>query len=449
MKTALLTSILAIIALSNSCGAAEAPKLSISGRMDVQAGFLKEKTPYQNTNPYDNAQGQNLHKSAIVNDTVINLQADGKINKDCTYGGSISLNSDTSNSNADESTVARTTMIYAQHKKIGRIEAGAMMGTVGVFGNKLSYFNIGSMGATGYVTVWYHNTSYRTAQAFTTNPILKNIMNNVFTGSDKGRPPQTRSLEFLVYDDLPSDYISKYYLSANKINLYTKPIPELTIGLTYIPDFDTIGTVANRAPRNGGPIDDRKAQYPASLKNIWSGGLNYEKQLNKDWLLSAVLLGEIGQAKWSGVRGLKAYKTGVKAGYKNYQVNATYGSWGKTLTFKQPNAGTKQGSQFWTLGFAQYINKFGYSVTYLNTRKAGGIEVLTQKLNNDIGMPLIPLNTFSDPAYNKHQNIALDLEYKLAPGFVPYAALSFFKFKESTGSKDNGYLALIGTRLVF
>ena len=56
---------------------------------------------------------------------------------------------------------------------------------------------------------------------------------------------------------------------------------------------------------------------------------------------------------------------------------------------------------------------------------------------------------FSDNAYNKFQNVALDVDYKLAPGFLPYATVSAFKFKEGGGTKSNGRVAIIGTRLMF
>ena len=254
----------------------------------------------------------------------------------------------------------------------------------------------------------------------------------------------TRGLEFIVSPNLPSNYSGHYYSDAPKVNFFTKPIKSLTIGVTYIPDLDSAGTISGVASRNGSPVfDSTRTSLPPTAKQIVSGGLSYEGKLMKDFSYKINAVGEMGKAKLGTLNDLKAYEVGFMTSYKNMNLGASHGSWGKSFTFKNPVSGAKRKGYYYTATFSQDIEKFGYSVSYMTSKKAGGIDALAA------ANTAVPASAVADTSDNDFRNVVLDIQYTMAPGFIPYAAVSNFSFKESTGGKDNGYVVLAGTRLLF
>jgi hypothetical protein len=436
--------------------AGEVPTIKLSGKMDVIGGMLKESGPFKAIDPANPDTSDEIHNYALVNDTNIDFNIDGKTNNGLKYGGFARLHADVGTSTSKENTLGDKVLVYIQNDKIGRLEAGSTPGGPGIFEEEISNFGIGSWGIGGFVPTWFSDRTMQTAKAFNsdTNRVPAMVNGNPMMATLKqangNAVPETRGLEFITYPDLPSHYSGKYYSDANKVNFYTKPTPDLTVAVTYIPDLDTIGTVSNIA-LNGGPVDDRKKYYPGTFRDIFGAGFVYEKALNKDWKVKAVLAGETGKAKLQGINNLKAYEAGFRISYKEYKFGASYGDWFNSLALKQKQLNSRQGASYWTVGFSQQIEKFGYSVTYLNSKKAGGIEGLTKRdgISQAIAANFLASSIFSDLAFNKFYNVVLDIDYKAAPGLLPYATLSKFRFKESRGYKDNGYIVLVGTRLSF
>lgn len=452
MKNKLLVFMFLMCLITIQAKSAEMPKVTIGGRLDAMAGSVKESGGYRNTNPSNPSLGNNLRNSAIVNDTKIDINIDGKGPHDLMYGGLIKLNADTSVSTSGENTVGNKTMVYLQHNKIGRIEAGATWGAGAVFEMDIPNFNKGTWGVDGFWSQWVADRSQRVSAIY--NATYSGNPLNLLT-LNKNNVTQTRSVEFIVSPNLPSNYSGKFYSNAPKVNLFTKPIKELTVGVAVIPDLDSHGSVTGIAAKNGGPETipgDPRQDYPATFRNIVSGGLMFEKIFSKIGV-KAGIVGEVGKAKLQGIRDLKAYEADLMVSYKEFKLGGSYGSWGKTLMSKSPVPNAKQGTQYWTVGFGQQIDKLGYSLTYMQSRKAGGAEIFGQLVNNTLstipGFSAIPTSEFSDFSYNKFKNIVLDIDYRLAPGFLPYVGVSMFKFTESKGARDKGYVAMIGTRLLF
>jgi len=111
------------------------------------------------------------------------------------------------------------------------------------------------------------------------------------------------------------------------------------------------------------------------------------------------------------------------------------------------------------------MDKFGYSLTFMKSKKAGGLEAIGNQIQvltaatppspvpavfaNPDYIPVTDAN-YSDTVYNKFTNISFGLEYKLAPGFMPYAEFSHFNFKDSSAVRSNsGNVILLGSRLTF
>ncbi|KIE06099.1 hypothetical protein NF27_BK00200 [Candidatus Jidaibacter acanthamoeba] len=453
-KKITLSAILSVIAAA--ANAAEPPTVKLGGRFDTMVGHVRQTGEYRDV--IDNNTFQNKGKgnrSAIVNDTKIDINIDGVTDSELKYGGLIRLNADTSKSTANQSGIAEKTMAYIQHDSIGRLEGGNYYGAGGVFEmDTTAALAKAAYGVDGFWSKWASETAYIDLSGV--SPFLPFGLTKMDNLS---------GYKFIVSPNLPSNYSAQYYASAPKLTAYTMPHPTLTIGVSFIPDMDSTGSVATRASRDDGPVDtDRKpigiAGNRPTFKNIISGGVQFKHNFNQEWNIKAGLVGEIGKAKkFVGtdlLRDLKAYEAGLAIGYQDFVIGGTYGSWMKTGTYKTKLEGTKQGSQYWTLGAAYQYGNLGYSLNFMKSKKAGGLESIGTDVQRRFveksfpGAAISPNKSFSDTTYNKFTNISLGVEYKVAPGFMPYAEASRFHFKDANAPKSNqGVVYLIGTRLTF
>jgi predicted porin len=444
MKNFLLVSTL--IAAPILANAAEAPKVKLGGRMDTMAGYVNQEKKYRTTNP--SLPENKLHKGAIVNDTTLDINIDGKTTQGLKYGGLIRLHADTSTATNKETSLGDKTMVFMQHDKIGRLEVGNMPGAGGLFEMDLTFFNRGTWGVDGFWSQWVTDRTFRT-----TNIANKSILSSQTDLRQKLRSFETRGVEFVASPNLPSNYSGNHYSDAPKASFFTKPITNLTLGISFIPDMDSTGTISGIAGKNTGPVfDAERASNPPSFKDIVSGGMMYDIDASKDVKIRTSLVGEVGRAKNLLIRDLSAMEAGLVFIYKEkLKFAGSYGNWGKSLTLKNPVAGAKQKAEYWTAGIGYEYEKIGTSLTYMGSKKAGGIEAITTQpaLAAAFQGGLLNKSEFSDFKTNDLRNIVLDVDYKLAPGFLPYVGISNFEFKESTGSKDKGFVFMGGTRLLF
>jgi hypothetical protein len=457
MSQKLLPGVLLLILAANA-NAAEAPKVKLGGYIGTTAAYFNhDDKRFESTNPATPSKGNYVEKQFLVNNTKINVDFEAKYNSDVKYGGRISLNADTSKSQEGESTPGYRTMAYIQNNKLGRVEAGNTIGGHVSLARDVHYLNIGFYGAEGAINSYLPRKSVHVANItnnLSTNGLGLPQQRALLNGITGGVVPDTRGTEFLYYSTLPSHYAKSFYHQAPKVNLYTKLAEEVKVAFTYIPDLDSSGTVANVAYKTNGARDtaDGRNAYPATFRDIVGGGISYDKKLDKDWSLLSALVGEIGRAKHQGLHDLRAYDASMKVGYKNFKLSGSYGTWGNTGTYKVRTAGSKQGAWYWTSGFSHEIDKFAYSLTYSNTRRAGGLESLGKKITSfsTSTISLAGMEPYlSDKSYNKYRNMMVDVDYKLATGILPFAAVSRFEFKESTGAKDKGYFSVVGTRMLF
>lgn len=428
--------------------AAEPMKVKLGGRMDTMYGSVKQSSNYRNTNSSNPGTGNALVNSGIVNDTRIDINIDGAQGKHFKYGGLISLHADTSVATNGETSINDKTSFYVQHDQIGKLEAGNTPGGHALFEMDTVNFNKGSWGVDGFWSKWVAGNTMNVSKLNNKNLTVYGMSLN---SASQINPlattiPGTKAFEFIMSPNLLSNVSGQYYSDAPKINLFTKPIKELTLAATFIPDMDSHGTISGLATsRDGGPSDTERANNSGTFKNIIGLGVMIEHKI-KDFDIKANLSGETGKAKLAGYRDLKAYEAGLKMTYSTVSIGGSYGNWGKSMTSKTPSANAKQGAEYWTAGLGQQIDKVGYSVTYMQSKKAGGIEVL---YSNPKLKPLFTQADFSDTSYNKFENIVLDIDYQVAPGLLAYSGVSKFRFKEATGSVDKGYVFMAGTRLVF
>lgn len=447
MRNKLIISALILTSLSSQAHSGEPLKVKIGGRLDTMYGLVKESANYHNTNPSNPTKGNEISKHGLVNDTKLDINIDGKANNGLKYGGLIRLNVDASPSTGGETSIGDKTIFYMQHDKIGRLEAGNMPGGHALFEMDTVNFNKGTWGVDGFAMKWVGDRTMKTSKVFN-KPLPIPGVPNLLAAKGLTSVPQTASVEFIMSPNLLSNYSGLYYSDAPKVNLFTQPVKELTLALTYITNMDSHGSIAGMSSKTGGPNDIERANRPASFRDILGFGAMIEKKYSH-WDIKANVSGEIGRAKISDFRDLKAYEAGLKIGYKDMQVGGSFGSWGKSLTDKTPTKGAKQGSQYWTVGLGHQISKFGYSVTYMQSKKAGGVEIVGSQVLKSPIAGFYSKADFSDFSYNKFNNLVFDVDYKVAPGMLAYAGLSNFRFKESTGSSNKGYVLLVGTRLLF
>jgi hypothetical protein len=428
--------------------ATEAPKVTLGGRLDTQAFAVDSKKPYQYINPASPSSEGIASHYGFVQDTKLDIKVEGKINNSYTYGTFIRLNADTSQSVTKETTLGNKTMVYFQSDKFGRLEAGNTPGAGALL--EMDTVNIyhGSFGVNGYTAAVIGDRTVRVSSIY-------NTVNGILAAFSQPALKQinSRPFEFIITPNLPTNYSGQYYSDAPKVNFFTKPFEWLTAGISFIPNLDSSGTVANRAPINGGPRDSARSNLPATFKHIVSGGFIIDKKITNDFGIRSGLSGEYGKAKLNYAHDLKALEAGLMFTYKTVQIGGSYGNWFDSLTLKNGYGGGKHKADYFMLAAGQNLKPFGYSVTYLNSRKAGGVELAGKKLVDGLaaafGSSPIPLSSFTDKASNKFQHVVLDVEYKAAEGLTPYLAVSHYRFNGSTGEKDRGYVGLLGTRLVF
>lgn len=418
--------LMATICIPSVVLANDAPKLKVGGRMETMGGFVSTSKDFDRIHPADNT-SEKVHNFAIVNDTKVDINADGVIHKyNLKYGGLIRLHVDSSRATNRESSVGDKTMVYLQHDKLGRVEAGNMPGAAALFEMDITFFNKGSWGVDGFWSQWVVDKTKRT--------------NGLFSGALQDK--ETRGIEFIVSPNLPSNYSGNHYSDASKVSFFTKPIPQITLGVSYIDDLDSTGTVSGRAKRDGSSVDPDNSANPGTFKQIVSGGIVYEGKVSKDLGLKVSLVGEKGRTKLPGLKDLEAMEAGFMFTCKTMKFGGSYGDWFDSYTLVNAPAGSKHNAWYWTAGLGQDIGKFGYSLTYMESRKSGGLEVLSPFAS-------LPAANVADFVDNKFTNFVVDVEYRLAQGFTPYIGVSSYKFKESTGAVDRGQVVMVGSRLLF
>ena len=406
-KKVILASLVAGMAASSALAVEKGPTVTLGGSLDTQVGVRNEK----GNNKFvaqTQATGKR-HTTAIANDTRLHVKVDGKAHG-MSYGGKVVLNADTSNNkfqNTDSNKIGYETVVYAE-SYMGRLEAGSTAGVTDSFNVSAASIAKASGGASlGDARFWVNpvnNTNFVTNEGF---------YSNAQTGGSA---------------------------NAAKVSYKTPSYNGLRLGVSYIPDMEQKGTVtqthlvANNA-LTAANIVNGVSQQTNAFKNVVSGGVTYDGKFNHFGVKAAVL-GENGSAKKAfpadanSYRKLSSVQGGLAASYQGYSLAGSYADLGKSGLAKGVN--TKK-SNYWTAGVAYDHHKFGASVTYFESKK--GAKVGTAQ------------------KYNKQKNWSVGVDYKLAPGFMPYVEYTNFdqKFANPADANNNsrGNVILAGTKLHF
>ena len=438
--------LLAIISSMQAVYAQES-KLKIGVQLQTIAVSANQKKQYEYDNP-TNSSGAIANNSYIFNNSNININFDGK-HPDFKYGLFIKLNADTSDNMNQESGNADKNMIYMQNNKIGRLEVGNYTGAGAALEMDVDNFQIGSYGHDGY---WSSIIAKKTSKSYayfdaTSLSIVQNPL------------PKSNLISFIRTPSIPSNYLATHYTDAPKATFYTQPFSGLTFGVSYIPDLDSAGTISTVANKNSGSTDpDRMIlgqNHPATYKGIFSGGIRYEFPIH-NLQIKTTAVGEIGKAKNNKINDLKAWEAGMQITWDKFGIASSYGDWDRTISLKEKLPGTKQGGHYWTLNtLYHYSPKVSYSASYMQSKRAGGMEIMGEYINGigtSVGFPLsqAQIRNYSDEKFNTLKNVIFDVDYKVSDGFVPFASVARFSFKEAHRMKGNkGIISMIGTKISF
>lgn len=229
---------------------------------------------------------------------------------------------------------------------------------------------------------------------------------------------------------------------SRKITYYTPTFYGFQIGVSYVPDSSNVGysTLSHTPTHGGGPAANN---YSYSIKNGFSGGITYKKSIEDDFGIKLSAVGEMGKGKAAPkddkaiaainkanlplnprVKNLKNYMLGAQIDYGKFSIAGSYGNYMKSLSMPQDKNKT---SNVYGIGGKYKFDKLSTSLAFIS----------------------------SGHGKNKLNATTLGADYKLAPGLLPYAEVTYFSISgftrdpNSTKKSRKGTLAIIGTRVEF
>jgi predicted porin len=407
--------------------------IKIGGEVNSQFGIANQQDAFRKklTDP-----SQSYNKNSLANSGSLKFNYDKKSDSGSGYGAYIKLNASTSDSPSGSKNIASEVKLYVEDK-FGKIELGntsPVGGTIGVNSCSLAR-------ATGGLDGDWNNW-------------LKNggVIDNSGTKEISGN--------YLMAPQLPIGFDET--TKAGKINYFSPNINGFTFGVSYTPDSKAKGTVS----KNKDVLKNADGGY----KNIWQPAVRYETTFENGAKFTTAVLGEFGKAKKvsyydnidkindplesdkSNVdrKNLKAWQIGAGVDYKGFAFAGAYGDVGKSgvleLVDKDENA--KKGGKYWSLGSAYSTEKYGISINYMQSKRAGCLSKVKNTKDEDAYVK------FVEEEYNKYEALSIGADYLVMPGFMPYVEVTKFKFKENknfgTPAKFNkGTVILAGTKITF
>lgn len=331
--------------------------------------------------------GGSKRAGAFRTETELNIKIDAKTDAGLGYGGQIDL---AVSSHADQD----NNVDQANHSWVyldgawGRLEGGSTVGVTSTMKVDASKIAHATGGIDGDFNYFMTQTSGRVIAS----PDLY-----LDYGTNGGTQLGNESSE-----------------SINKVNYYTPRFAGFQAGVSYM--FDT-------TPSNRGILVNRSDDDNAQAQNVFLLGLNYEGKFDQVGFKAAAT-GEVGNAEVAGYNDLRTWNAGAEVDYMGFSVAGSYGRLGDSLNLS--SVASDSNTYYWTLGGAYEYGPFGASVTYLNS-------------NVDLGA-----------THNDFSNLSVGADYKLAPGFTPYAEVNFVQLDPTGTANDNDATVFIaGTQLAF
>ncbi len=220
--------------------------------------------------------------------------------------------------------------------------------------------------------------------------------------------------------------------SADKITYLSPRVEGVQAGVSYVPDLSNGGNSVDAKT-----LADSNPTYLGNtmrIRNLWSFGLNYKNTFNEvDVQLAAVA--DMGRSRAKNVLGqdvatmnnLKTYSVGGVVGMNGFSAALSYSNDGNSALPKGVDD-TALGhfkSDWWTTGVAYKAGAMSTSLTFLSGSKG-----------------------YTD-AKLKTQVVSLGADYEVAPGFKPFAEVTYAKLKPTSVDSINATVLILGTRVKF
>ena len=275
------------------------------------------------------------------------------------YGAHVGIFASTRGSLPTKDHLGRT-YGYLQHDNWGRIEFGTKKGASASMQLDGDEVSAGTGGFNGDWDKYLWLTSYQ-------GPTYTNIAtneDNFVSGTG------------LVTKD--SSNSSANGEGMRKITYYTPNYKGFQLGISYAPDE------ANRGGNRSGEYPFVETGPTRKLKNVFLGGISYEKQIDKKQSFKIVLIGETGTVRRSAkdktnnrhyVKNPIGYDIGAVYYYDKFGIAGSYGSRGKFPYRKEVNP---RRDMFYTAGISyQCTKKLKTSVTYFHSDNRNKLDIIS------------------------------------------------------------------------
>ncbi len=432
IKFLLLSSAIALFSSSTIASELPESKNVVSNLKVKLSGYEHFQTAYRSQNHLTGDEKKlstNMKDFALYNDAALVADISNEIN-DFTYGGKIVLSTTAKRKGGSS---YNGTHIYVK-TDYGLVQLGSPVGA-----GTIMSVDAGDVSAATGGGDWDNYANLGT-------DYLKN--------GTSLEPSFSSYTEFFLDSKLVTSLEKRAYSSEpnRKISYYTPKFEfgtgsKLQVGVSYIPDSantgaDTISTNSNK-PAKKVISSTQYFKIDQSVKNAVAGGVVLEQNISDGVDLKIGLTGQV--AKSSGraqlfdstdtdeknpletykLKDLRTYNIGSVLNIGNFGYAVSFGSLGKSLTTPAYHK-TGQDTKYYTAGVGYKQGPFSASVSYFR----------------------------SDTYKNILNCLTIGTDYKLAPGFKPYAEISQFDvkgkpeyFPEKSKRSTRGTVALIGAKL--
>lgn len=412
--------------------------VTFGGEVDTQIGVREQSKDYRFDNPHVKSgfSKNALNEGAVVNDTNLDISLDMETDSGIELGGEILLNTDTSlnkyrNTGYDQAGLE--TYVYID-TGIGRLEAG---NTTGVYNDmKISGASVARAtgGIDGDVKYWWHPHIYKDGT------FVKTTGSKIYTSNSS--PERLVEQNFIQSPNLPSNYDTGGEANAGKISYITPAMEGFRFGVSYIHDIAQHGSAKQTFVTL-----DRMTNYAdpsLGFKEIYSGVAKYENKFDQT-KIELSLAAEVGNSKYMknplkfdeyfARHGLRAWEVGAGIEDSGFRLAGSYGDWGRSGSLKRFINNTCRRSNYWTAGGSYEADDTGFSITYFGSNRCGvdsflGYDFVTDAADS---IYLLTAGTRALAKPKKMEILSFGVDTKLAPGFMPYGELSFFKIEENNG----------------
>ena len=404
-----------VASFATSAMAESDAKLSVNGTIDSKFANTSQRDAFRS-----NDAGKKLSNNNIATDAYLNFNIKGEVKSGLKYGGLIKLNANTSKSkkemydNDGKSSIAEQVMAYLE-SGYGRVEVGNYTGVAESMKVNAGTFASATGGINGD-SQYYWNASTMENKKDAAGNDVKDAAGNVIKVKTK--------TAFLQTANLPTNELGTFGLrgvNAAKLNYYTPEFSGFRFGATFTPNTKVHGTASSVTS----VVKDN-----TGFKNVFETGLSYTSEI-KDVGVKFAVVSEFGKNQEKDVKNLRAYEVGTNLSYKGFTVGGSYGDWGK---YGSSNAVEFGKTSYWTAGVGYANGPISASLTHLQGKK--GIAKVSD-----------------NKTHNKLRNTVIGVDYKVAPGILPYVEFSSFKMNQaSQASEDNnnkGHIFMTGVKLSF